>query len=276
VARFAELEKVSSWRRIATAMWGESRSPQIMGFDDIDFTNLYEVLAELREESGENVTLTHFAVKCIGTVMAENPELNALVIRGKVRKRTTVDVFVQVAIKGTAGAGGADLSGIKVKDVDKKTIVEIATELQGRALKVRKGKDAEIEKTKRMLDLVPGFVLGRMMRVLDTAMFDLGINTTALGVKPDPFGCAMISNCESFGVQMGFAPLVPMSRTPMVLLLGRTDQKPVVHEGEIKIRPICRSSGTFDHRVLDGYQVGLIGTEFKRYMENPREITGYR
>ncbi len=276
MARFAELEKISSWRRIATAMWPEALSPQILGFDDMDFTNLHEVLEELREESGENVSVTHFAVKSIGTIMAENPELNALVIRGKVRRRTTVDVFVQVAIKGTGDAGGADLSGVKVRDVDKKTIVEVAAALNGRALKVRKGKDAEIEKTKRMLDLVPGFVLGGMMKVLDRAMFDLGINTTAIGVKPDPFGCAMVSNCASFGVHAGFAPLVPMSRTPIILLIGRTDPKPVVHEDEIKIRPVCRSTGTFDHRVLDGYQIGLICSEFKRYMENPRLIAGYK
>lgn len=275
MARFEELDRISSWRRIATAMWPEARSPQILGFDDMDFTIMHEVIEELREETGEKVSVTHVAVKAIGQIMAENPQLNALVIRGKPRKRTTVDVFVQVAIKGT-DAGGADLSGVKVRDVDKKTIVDIAAELNGRALKVRKGKDADIEKTKRMLDVMPGFVLGGMMKVLDRLMFDVGLNTTALGVKPDPFGCAMVTNCSSFGVHAGFAPLVPMSRTPIIFLIGRTDPKPIVHDGEIKIRPVCRSTGTFDHRVLDGYQIGLICTLFKKYMENPREIANYK
>lgn len=275
MARFAELDKISSWRRIATAMWPEARSPQILGFDDMDFTNLHEVLEELRAEGDEKISVTHFAVKAIGQVFADNPEFNALVIRGKVRKRTTVDVFVQVAIKGDS-AGGADLSGVKVKDVDKKSVPEIAAELNNRALKVRKGEDADIEQSKRMLDIMPSFVLGGMMRMIDRAMFDFGINTSAIGVKPDPFGCAMISNCAGFGVHAGFAPLVPMSRTPLIFLIGRTDPKPVVHEGEIKIRPICRSSGTFDHRVLDGYQIGIISTEFKRYMEEPRSLPGYR
>jgi pyruvate/2-oxoglutarate dehydrogenase complex dihydrolipoamide acyltransferase (E2) component len=65
-----------------------------------------------------------------------------------------------------------------------------------------------------------------------------------------------------------------MSHTPVIFLIGRTDDKPVVRDGEIVVRPICRSTGTFDHRLLDGYQIGVICAEFKRYMEDPRNIPG--
>lgn len=272
-SRFGDLERISSWRRIAGAMWTEANSPQVLGFDDIDFLETNRFCKEMREERGVNVTPTHVAVKAVAQIMADHPDLNVLMVRGKPHRRTTVDIFVQVAITG-GNVGGADLSGIKIKDADKKSIPQIAQELADRAGKVRTGKDKDIESTKRLFDAVPGAVVRRLLKVIDWAIFDAEIDLSGLGVKPDPFGCAMITNCSSFGVHAGFAPLVPMSHTPVIFLIGRTDDKPVVRDGEIVVRPICRSTGTFDHRLLDGYQIGVICAEFKKYMEDPRNIPG--
>ena len=44
MARFKKLDKISAWRRVAAAMWGEARSPLNLGFDDIDFTLMHEVI----------------------------------------------------------------------------------------------------------------------------------------------------------------------------------------------------------------------------------------
>ncbi len=272
MARFKPLEHISSWRRIANFMWRDHTSPQILGFDDVDMTEIERLLPVLREETGQKVTSTHFSVKAMGTVIANNPDLNVLLVRGVPMRRTTVDIFVQVAIKGGGAgesAGSADLSGIKIKNVDQKSVVDIARELDERANKVREGQDKDIENTKRLLDSVPKPILGAMMKGMTRAMFDGEMDLGRLGVKFDPFGCAMITNCASFGVHAGFAPLVPMARTPIIFLLGRTDPKPMVVDGEITIRPMCRNCGTFDHRLLDGYQIGLICSEYKVLMEDP-------
>ncbi len=274
MSRFQSLERISSWRSIAGALWGNANSPQILGFDDIDFTEIQRLSKQYKEEFGINVTATHFAVRAVAECFKRYPDLNVLRVRGQPMRRKTVDVFVQVAVKSETNIGNADLSGVKIKNADQKTVVEIAQEIRDRANKVRKGKDKDIEATKKMLNTVPGFVLGKLMKIIDFANFDLEMDLSSIGVKADPFGSAMITNCSSFGVHAGFAPLVPLSRTPLIFLIGRTDDKPVVRDGEITIRPICRSTGTFDHRLLDGYQIGVICSDFKVCMEDPSSVEG--
>lgn len=269
MGRFKPLEHISSWRRIAGAMWSQHNSPQVLGFDDVEMSEVNRLAPLLREQTGVKVTATHFAVKVMGTVIANNPDLNVLMIRGQPMRRTTVDIFVQVAIKSEGSAGGADLSGIKIKNVDQKSVVDIAREIAERANRVRTGNDKDLESTKRVLDAVPKPMLGSMLTNLSRLTFDAGMDLTGMGVKPDPFGSAMITNCAGFGVHAGFAPLIPISRTPIIFLLGRTDPKPVVRDNEIVIRPVCRHAGTFDHRLLDGYQIGLICSEYKVLMEDP-------
>lgn len=270
MSMFKPVETISSWRRISTAMWDEHNSPQVLGFDDVDMTQFNEVLEELREKSGEKVTVTHAFVKAIAQVYARFPQLNVLVVRGKIVQRKSIDIFVQVSVPKSKGSADADLSGVKIKNVDQKTLVDIARELRERAEKVRKGQDKDIEDSKRLMDALPGPLLKVLMRGLTKVMFDAEIDLTAIGVKPDPFGSAMVTNVGGFGVHAGFAPLVTLARTPAIFLLGRTEDKPVVRDGEIVIRPMMRSCATFDHRLLDGYQIGLLCTMVKDFVENPR------
>lgn len=269
---FRPLARVSSWRRLSTAMWDEHVSPQVLGFDDVDMTELNALIASLREGGGEHVTVTHFVIKAIGTVMARHPDLNVLLVRGRPMQRTTVDVFVQVAIPKTEGHGAADLSGVQVRDVDQKSVFDIARELRERAERVRVGDDQQMERAKRSMDRVPRPLLRWMVRFLSGLSFDRGLDLSRIGVKPDAFGCAMVTNCAGFGVNAGFAPLVPAARTPVILLLGRTEPRPVVRDGQIVARPIMRFCGTFDHRLLDGYQIGVISRELCSLLESPAQL----
>lgn len=270
MALFKPLEKISSWRRISTAMWSEHTSPQVTGFDDVDMAEAEEVIEELRQKTGEKITVTHLWVKSLAQVYARYPQLNAVIVRGKPMQRKSIDIFVQVSVPTSKGSADADLSGVKIRNADQKTVLEIARELNQRASGVRKGTDKEIEDTKRLMDTIPGPVLKLLMRGITNLTFDLELDLTSLGVKPDPFGSGMVTNCAGFGVHAGFAPLVTLARTPMIFLLGRTDAKPVVRDGEIVIRPMMRACATFDHRLLDGYQIGLACTQVKEFVERPR------
>jgi pyruvate/2-oxoglutarate dehydrogenase complex dihydrolipoamide acyltransferase (E2) component len=270
--RFLPLERISSWRRISPAIWDEHLSPQVLGFDEIDTSALADAIRQVREQTGEHVTVTHFVVKALGDVMARHPDLNVVLVRGVPMRRQTVDVFVQVAVPKQGGAGAADLSGVKVCNVDTKTVADIARELRERATRVREGRDMQIERTKKSVNRMPRFLLRFFTRLLANTSFDLGLNWSAIGVEPDPFGCAMVTSCGGFGIHTGFAPLVPVARTPVIFLLGRTEDRPVVRDGQIVVRPMMQVGGTFDHRLLDGFQIGVICREFKEAIEAPEAL----
>lgn len=269
---FQPLDRLSSWRRIASAMWKEHNSPQVLGFDDIDMSELNQLIQEGRELTGERLTLTHFVILATALVFEKYPDLNVVMVRGKPMRRKDINIFVQVAITGSGEASGADLSGVQIKNANTKTVLEIAQEINKRANRVRTGKDKDIEQTKRMLDIIPGSIMGSALGILTKLLFDAELNMTSIGVKPDPFGSAMVTNCAGFDVHAGFAPLIPAARTPVIFLLGRTEDKPVVRDKEIVIRPIMRACATFDHRLLDGYQIGLICSAFKNTLRHPDEL----
>lgn len=269
---FRPLPRISSWRRIAAAVWGEPSSPMAFGFDEVEMTAAQDLLPRLREETGEHVTITHLVVKALAAVLAQNPDLNVVLLRRKPHQRKDISIFVQVAIPRGDKAGSADLSGLKLHNVDQKSVAEIAQDLGGRAHRVRKGQDKQLEQTKKLVAKLPTPVLGAALKALTRATFDLGIDLTAIGSEPDPFGSAMVTNCSTFGVNMGLAPLFPLSRTPIILLLGRTEDRPVVRDGEIVIRPMMAVGGTFDHRLLDGFQIGLISRSIKAILEDPDRL----
>jgi pyruvate dehydrogenase E2 component (dihydrolipoamide acetyltransferase) len=76
-----------------------------------------------------------------------------------------------------------------------------------------------------------------------------------------------ISNLGMYGIDQFSAVLNPPEAA--ILAIGRIGEKPVVHKGQILIRPMMTLTLSIDHRVLDG----VLGSQFlqavKGYVENP-------
>lgn len=79
----------------------------------------------------------------------------------------------------------------------------------------------------------------------------------------------MLTNVGSIGLQGGFAPIVPLMYTMIVVCTGKIEKKAVVVEDEIVIRPMMNSIYTIDHRFGDA----SIGIKFlniiKDFLANP-------
>ena len=61
---------------------------------------------------------------------------------------------------------------------------------------------------------------------------------------------------------------MPAAKGPRVIVLGKIEEKPVVRKGEIVIRTILPLTGTFDHRIVDGAQIGKLARGIKRNFRN--------
>lgn len=231
-------------------------------------TDSLEYLRQVSEASGVVVSVTALLVKVFSTILHENPELNVVVVNGRIQRRKSVDVFCQVSIP-SKGNSSADLSGVKLTDAPSMDLVEIAERLQRRATKLRAGQDEEMEQTKKTVNVVPSFLMRGMLKVSGLLTYNLPIEMGWMGLRSDPFGSMMISSIAGFGINHGYAPLVPASRCPMVILVGATHDVAMVHEGEVKPRKGITFSATFDHRLYDGYQIGIITRGFHAMMRNP-------
>ncbi len=253
---------------MAVHAWDAPRDPTVYGIMDIDAGKALAHLERVRSETGVKVTLTHLIGKAVGLAIAERPEVNAIIRRGRIYVRDTVDIFFQVAFED-----GENLAGAKVARIDQKSLVEIAEELTRRAERIRVKKDDPTQKSAQLLSKLPPFATRFAMKLGERLTYDFDMNLSKLGVPYDAFGSAMITNVSNFGLTVGQAPLFPPSRTPICLTIGAVRDAPAVVEGRVEVRPILTIGASFDHRVADGYQAGRMAKRFREVLEEPeREL----
>jgi len=248
--RFRRAERPSSWRRLAVHVWSAPTDPTVYGVLEVDMRRSLAYLEALNAiPGGARVTPTHLVIKAIAKAIAETPAANAIVALGRVYLRDSVDIYCQVATDG-----GRDLSGVKVRHADRKLPAQIADELSVSVSAVREGRDQGSEATKKLLGRLPDFLLGPLIRLTGFLTFDLRLDLSSLGIAYDQFGGAMVSNVGGFGLHNGLAPLVPVSRSPIVLLVGEVRERPLAENGVVIAVPMVNIGATFDHRLIDGFQ----------------------
>jgi pyruvate dehydrogenase E2 component (dihydrolipoamide acetyltransferase) len=256
--------RATGWRRVAAAIWGQPSDPQIYGDFEVDATALVAFIEDTRRATGTRVTVTHVVGKAIAYGLGQNPDLNTRLYRGRFTPRESVDIFFVASV-----AGGNDVSGVKVKEADRKSVVEIADELGRRVERIRSGGDAEVGGSAGLVDRMPLWLLGPTLRLVTWLTADLNADLKRLGLPRQAFGSAMVSSVGMFGVQKAYGPLAPLYRIPILALVSEVTKKPVVIDDEIVARPILTVTATMDHRYLDGAHAARLARSVRSYLENP-------
>ena len=252
---------VRGWRKLSLASWRAPSDPQIFGDLDLDATAMLAFIEAARAATGERVTVTHLVARALAVVSQRHPELNGFVRGGRWVRRSTADAFFQVST-------GRDLSGVTIREVDRKSAVDVARELREQAAAVRAGDD-ELATAKAILERTPVWLLRRLLRLVAWLSVDLGLDVPALGLRREPFGGVMVSSVASFGIERGFAPLAPYYKVPGLVLVGEVRDRPWVVDGEVVARPVVTLTATFDHRYLDGFHIGQLLAVVREYCADP-------
>ena len=269
--------RATGWRKVAAATWGRPNDPQIHGDLELDATRLLAFIDEARGATGVHVTVTHAVGRAIAHALAEHPELNTRLYRGRFIPRDSVDIFFVASV-----AGGKEVSGVKVVDADRKSVVEVAEELGRRVGRIRQGGEAEVGRSQSAIDTTPFWLLRPVLRFVTWLTADRNVDLKRLGLPRQAFGSAMVSSVGMFGVQKAYGPLSPLYRIPILALVSEVAEKAVVENGEIVARPILTPTATMDHRFLDGSHAAKLAHSVRAYLEDPslfeslpkREIVG--
>lgn len=251
------------FRRIAAAIWNAPSDPQIYGQFELDATKLLEFVRGARED-GHHVTPTQLAGRALGQALRQVPSLNVRLVGGRAVERPSVDVFFITSV-----AGGRDLTGVKITEIDRKPVIEVARELDEQSRKLKDGSDPEFARAKRLMDRLPLPVLRLVLRVSAWLAGTHGSKLPALGVSETPFGSAMVSSVGMLGLPTGFSPLAWMYTVPVLVLLGEIADKPVAVQGRVEVRPVLPITATIDHRYADGAELASALTVFRQYLEDP-------
>jgi pyruvate dehydrogenase E2 component (dihydrolipoamide acetyltransferase) len=258
------VSRTTGWRKVASAIWGDPSDPQIYGDIEIDAGAMLAFVDDARARTGTRVTVTHVVGKAVAHALAEHPELNTYRSRGQFVPHESVDIFFVVAVEG-----GRDLSGVKVRRADGKSVTDIARELEERVTRIRSGDDADYGQTKRLVDRSPTWVLRAGLQLADWLTGDRRIDLKRFGLPREFFGSAMVTSVGMFGVQRAYGPLSPYYRIPFLALVGEVTKQPVVVDDEIVVRPILTISATMDHRYLDGAHAAKLAHSVRAYLADP-------
>jgi pyruvate/2-oxoglutarate dehydrogenase complex dihydrolipoamide acyltransferase (E2) component len=252
------------WRVTAAAIYTTPTDSRVYGTLDIDVTDAKRFLDEKRG-TGVKMTMTHLATAVLARAIAfDVPEMNCFIRRGRVVGRQRIDVMVPVSIGGSEG-----VSAIVIKDAHARTVTSIAEEIRASAEQNRAGTESRTSRNKYLLNRIPWPFRRPAFRFLKWITVDMGIKINALGLSADSFGSFVVSDIGSFGLNTGMTSLMPAAKVPAVIVLGKIEDKAVVRNGQIEIRTMLPMTGTFDHRIVDGMQIGKLARGIKRNFRKP-------
>jgi pyruvate dehydrogenase E2 component (dihydrolipoamide acetyltransferase) len=263
---FTPEKSPSAFRRIAAAMWDRPSDPSIYGFVDIDVSEARDQLQQIADDHGVRLTMTHLVSFAVARAFAAHPKLNAKVRGwGHIENRSSVDLVISVATEG-----GGDLSAARIECAENMTLPELAGAVAREVGRARCGDDEQMTKNRDLMRSLPPWLVRPALKLSDFVGNELGWHLPQLGMPRDPFGTAVITNVGMFGIDTAFAPFVPISRCPLLLLVTEVKDRPWVVDSKIECRPILRLCATFDHRIVDGYQAGQLAQVIRRVVSNPR------
>ena len=265
--------KVSSFRKLAMGTWDDPRDPQIYGTLTLRMEKALAYIEAYRRATGRRLTVTHLVAKVVAEALAEVPECNALLRRGRPQEREAVSVFFSIATEDPE-TGQIDLSDAKLDRVDEMSLAEVLGALEGAVRSVRSGTDEEIERSKDLFSRLPFAAMRPLLKAISLGLYGLNLDLTRLGLPKDPFGSAIVTNIGSLGLSEAYAPLMAYTRTPILLAVGAVRDEPVVDDGEVVPGKVMGIHATLDHRLIDGKHAALLSRVITRVMEDPEAAFG--
>ncbi len=267
------LDDTSPFRKVAMGTWVTAKDPSVYGLVELNMKKTLDLLPTYQEKHKVKITPNHLVGKAYAQAVKNRPEINAMIRGSKIYLRPHLDIFYQVNIPGSGAdkIKKATLSGAVVREVERKSLAQIALELKEKAEAVKSGKDKEIAKNLEMFKLLPWWFARYYLNLASFLIYGLNINLSKFGIPRDPFGSVMITNVGGLGIDVAYAPLCPYTRVPLLLTVGGITDRAWVEEGQVVVRPILPVSVTFDHRLIDGIHASQMCEEFKKCFAEPEK-----
>jgi pyruvate/2-oxoglutarate dehydrogenase complex dihydrolipoamide acyltransferase (E2) component len=261
---------VSSFRKIAIGTWQTAYDPTVYGTMRIRMDKALQYIEQFREKQGVKLTVTHLVAKAIAEGLKRCPDANAILRFNKIYLRNQITLSVLV-VQTDQGDGKVDLTAARIADADKKSLKDMAAEMQEAVEKVRQRKDKALEDSKGTIHKIPFLLMNLFLKMLGFLMYTLNLDLSFLGMPKDAFGGVTITNVGSLGLDIAYVPLVPYTNTPIFVAPGAVLDAPVVEEGKVVAGKVMSLNASFDHRFIDGFHAGLLAKTVKEMMENPFE-----
>ncbi|HVY60623.1 MAG TPA: 2-oxo acid dehydrogenase subunit E2 [Planctomycetota bacterium] len=266
---------ISPFRKIAIGTWQTAYDPSIYGSMRIRMDRALKYIEDFRAATGKRITVTHLVTKALAEALRRCPDANGIIRWNRIYLRKTIDISVLVVLKDEdGGTGKVDLSAVKIEDADRLSLLEMAERFEKHVEKVRARKDPALEKTRQSMGMIPFLVINAFLKLLSFLLYTLNLDLRWAGLPKDPFGSAIVTNIGSLGLDLGYVPLVPYGRCPILACPGVIRDEPVVEGGKIVPGKLMDISATFDHRLIDGAHAASLAKTLREFFDDPERCFG--
>jgi pyruvate/2-oxoglutarate dehydrogenase complex dihydrolipoamide acyltransferase (E2) component len=259
-----EKQHLTSYRKVAIASWRHPRDPTTYAMLDLPVD---AAMAFLKTSDSETpATLTHYVTKIAAHCLDKHPNLNHVLRLGNLYARKQVDIFITTVLMS---GKGMDLSGFVIRNVNKKSVTQIASISQSRAEDLRQNVDENHLEAQRVVNPLPTLLLIPLLLIQEFLQFTLNVSIPFLGMPKDRFGSAIVTNIGALGLENAFIPLSPYSRCPVLIGIGKPRKIPVVRDDKVIVVNSVIITFTIDHRYADGSHGARLLRRFKKVFANP-------
>lgn len=242
-------QRSSVFRKVALSAWRQPGDPSVYGFVELDVTDLSAELSPLA-----------LVLKALAETMSRHPEMNSTLRRGRIYYRENIAISVMVNMPSE---DRHDLSVAFLDHVDKMSLTQIREAITQKAQQIRKKKDPHLGVAMTLVRILPQFLIRWLLSLYISLTQDLGLSLSFLGLPSAPFGSVIVSNLGAFGIQRALLPLVPLTRSALMISLGERTKEARVINDQIVIREVLQLGVTFDHRFFDGSHAARMLQDFK-------------
>lgn len=204
-------------------------APHLYFTDGVDTTNLTAFRKQLNEQGTVKYAVSDLLVMAASKALRKFPGINSALVKDQIITYKSTNI-------GVAVAGDNGLIVPVVKNVQFKTLSDIATETRDLIARAKQGR------------LSPDEYSGGTFSISNLGMFGIG-NFTAI-INPPEAAILSVSSVR---------------KTPVVI----TDEN---GEDAIAIRPIMNIQLSVDHRIIDGLLASQFVEYMKQLLENPVAI----
>jgi pyruvate/2-oxoglutarate dehydrogenase complex dihydrolipoamide acyltransferase (E2) component len=233
---------------------------------EVDVTEAREHMSELKSRTGERLSFTGWAIKCIGQAVSEHKHVQAM-RKGRRGLILFDDVDISVVVERSVGHSDNPSETLPmpyvVRKANEKSVREIHSE-------IRIAQEESLEEGEVQLGARRNVRLTRGFTLMPTFARNLLVWRR---LAKDPFfakktmGTVVVSSVGSIGNDSGYGWAIPIGIHPVVLALGSIARKPGVVGEEIKIREYLSMTVLFDHDVTDGAPVVRFIERLKELLE---------
>lgn len=257
--------RTSARRKIAVATWRAPRESRLHARMAVDATAVLDYCRDRTAETGVRVTPGVVVGVAFQRAVEQVPAFHARVVLGRIVPFSSYDVAFAVDI-----GQGDDLAPTKVAAVDRKSVAEVAAELEAGAARLRAKQDRAHSTTTGIAHAVPWWAMRPV--VATASLLNGGIGVRAFGQPAHPLGSLFVTNIGSLGLDEGYVAPVPFARVPLYVCVGAVADAPMAVDGQVVVRPQIVMTATSDHRLVDGAHAAALARLVRASLADPASL----